>query len=97
MRRRRLAGDFDRLQDLSAALPAAQEPASRAASTDADLDRALTQPLELSTPISIARSRNPELREHEAPLLLRPLRREGALRLHQMSKNPINDTVCLMG
>jgi len=73
--------DFDRLQDLSSALPAAQASASRETSTDADLDRALSQPLELSTLIAAARSRNPELREAAARTRagLEEVRRAGSL------------------
>jgi len=55
--------DFDRLQRESAALPAARDEAPREPSTDTDLDRVLLQPLDLPTLISLARARNPELRE----------------------------------
>jgi outer membrane protein TolC len=55
--------DFERLRNEAAALPAAREPASREPSTDTDLDRALGQPLDLTMLLSLARERNPELRE----------------------------------
>jgi len=74
--------DFERLRNESAALPAAVEPATRAPSTDVDLDRTLAQPLDLSMLLAIARARNPELRED--PMLRLgtegvPLRHAGSL------------------
>jgi len=73
--------DFKFLRDESAALPAARAPVSRAPSSDADLDRALAQPLELSTLLSIARERNSELREaaFRTRAGLEEVRRAGAL------------------
>lgn len=55
--------DFDRLRDLTQALPAAQEEASRPPATDAELDRRLSEPLDLETLVDLVRRRNPELRE----------------------------------
>jgi len=55
--------DFDRLVQESTAVPVARDDASRSSSTDQDLDRILSQPLELTTLVALARTRNPELRE----------------------------------
>jgi outer membrane protein TolC len=55
--------DLDRLREAAAAVPSVPEEAPRPPSTDADLDRLLTQPLDLATLIPIVRARNPELRE----------------------------------
>jgi len=73
--------DFERLRDETAALPAAREHASREPSTDAELDRDLTQPLDLSTLLSVARARNPELREaaYRTQAGLAEVRRAGSL------------------
>lgn len=73
--------DYDRLQDLTAAAPAAAAPATRAPSTDAELDRALLQPLDAGTLVAHARARNPELREAAARARagLHDVRRAGAL------------------
>src|SRR5438132_11328558 len=73
--------DFDRLNGETAALPAATAPTVRAPATDADLDRTLSQPLELATLIAAARARNPELREAASRTRagLEEVRRAGAL------------------
>ena len=55
--------DFDRLRQDADAVPVARDETPRAPTTDADLDRALGQSIDLTTLIAVARSRNPELRE----------------------------------
>jgi outer membrane protein, heavy metal efflux system len=54
--------DFDRIQSLSAAVPATPT----APRDDAETDRLLAQPLDLPTLVGLARARNPELREAAA-------------------------------
>jgi outer membrane protein TolC len=73
--------DFDRLRNETDAVPVVHETAPRPPSTDAELDRSLTQPLDLATLIAIARARNPELREASARTRagLEEVRRAGAL------------------
>jgi cobalt-zinc-cadmium efflux system outer membrane protein len=73
--------DFKRLRDEAYAVPGIQETAPRAPSTDAELDRALSEPLDLATLISIARGRNPELRVASSRTLadLEEVRRAGSL------------------
>ena len=54
--------DYDRVRRLSDAAPVA----ARATTSDADVDQALSKPLDLRTLIGLALERNPELREASA-------------------------------
>jgi cobalt-zinc-cadmium efflux system outer membrane protein len=69
--------DFDRLRDLAESRPAVRD----AEAPDADLERALSQPLDLPTLVAAAVERNPELREASARTRagLEGVRRAGAL------------------
>src|SRR5436190_1521314 len=71
--------DYERLRGESDALPALRAP--EAPSADADLDRALAQPLDLSSLLTLARARNPELREaaYRTRAGLEEVRRAGSL------------------
>jgi outer membrane protein, heavy metal efflux system len=73
--------DYDQLRRLSDAVAAAQQPAAKATAAEAELDRTLSQPLDLTTLIGLARERNPELREasFRTRAGLEEVRRAGAL------------------
>jgi outer membrane protein TolC len=73
--------DYDRLTVETSAAASAQSSATREPSTDADLDRDLSGPLDLAMLIAIAQKRNPEIRETAARTLagLEGVRRAGAL------------------
>jgi len=55
--------DLDRLREVVEAEAAGPAPVVGPPSTDADLDRLLSEPLDLATLIPLVKSRNPELRE----------------------------------
>lgn len=67
--------DFDRLQTLSEAVPVSPPV------EDGEMDRVLSQPLDLATIVGLARARNPELREAAARTRagLEEVRRAGSL------------------
>ena len=73
--------DYDRLTAETSVVAAAQSAATREPFTDADLDRELSEPLDLATLIALARKRNPEVRETSARTRagLEGVRRAGAL------------------
>lgn len=73
--------DYDRLTAETSAIAAAQAEAPREPSTDADLDRELSGPLDLAMLVALARKRNPETREtsFRARAGLEEVRRAGAL------------------
>jgi outer membrane protein TolC len=72
--------DLDRLRDDVGALSVRHERAPRAPSTDAELDRRLSEPLSAETLLGAARERNPALREAAARARagLEEVRRAGA-------------------